>query len=494
MSLLRKLAGETVVYGLGSILSRVLNYILFTWYLTRVFNTELDQFGIYKELYFFVALFLIVLSFRMETTYFRYAKENRPAVTLMSLVFLTFFSGLFLAVVWIFKNQIATLLDYPNMATHLVMLGWVLLFDVVSAVPFASLRQQNRPWMFLGLKMGSILINLLFVLFFIEMLPGLSVQGGFWENIYRPDDKLFYVFLSNLIASGLTLVLLLPLMRGQELKWDISFLKRMLRYAWPLVMVGIAGVINQSSYITFQKYLLPNGLTENLSDGGVFAAAASLAILLNLFTVAFNYAAEPFFFAHKDREDARQVYADVALAFTIVGATMMLGILAYMDLVQLLLGKNFREGLFVVPILLLSFLVLGIYYNFSTWYKLADKTIYGAWIAGLGAVMTIILNIVLIPRYQIIGSAWAALICYLFMCIASYVQGQKYFPIPYRITKMILWILVAIGFFFVMNFLRQFYEDQIAIILLVNTLLIGVYVLIVFLVEKSLLKQVMRRS
>ena len=494
MSLLRKLAGETAIYGLGSILSRVLNYIFFTFYLTRVFNDEPERFGIYKELYFFVALFLIVLSFRMETTYFRYAKENRPKVTMMSMVFLATFSGLFLAGIWIFKSQIAEALDYPDMSTHLVMLGWVLFFDVLSAVPFASLRQQNRPWVFLGLKLGSILVNLVFVLFFLEVLPGLAEQGGFWENLYRADDKLFYVFLGNLIASALTLLFLMPIMRKQSLTWDTGFLKRMLRYAWPLVIVGIAGVINQSSYITFQKYLLPNSLTENLSDGGVFAAAASLAILLNLFTVAFNYAAEPFFFAHKDREDARQVYADVALAFTIVGALMMLGILAYMDLVQLLIGKNFREGLFVVPVLLVSFLVLGIYYNFSTWYKLADKTVYGAWIAGIGAVMTIILNIVLIPRYQVIGSAWAALICYLFMCIASYVQGQKYFPIPYRIPRMIVWILVALGFFFVMNFLRQFYAENLTVILMVNTMLIVTYVFLVYLFEKDLLKQVVRRT
>ncbi len=493
MSLIRNLAGETAIYGLGSILSRVLNYVLFTFYLTRVFNAEPDQFGIYKELYFFVAVFLIILSFRMETTYFRYAKENRPAVTMMSMTFLMILSGLFLAIVWIFKNQIAVALDYPDMAKHLVMLGWVLFFDVLSAVPFASLRQQNRPWIFLGLKLGSILVNIALVLFFLEVLPGLNQQGGFWESIYRPGDKLFYVFLGNLIASALTLLFLMPLMRKQDLKWDTSFLKRMLRYSWPLVIVGIAGVINQSSYITFQKYLLPNSLVENLSDGGVFAAAASLAVLLNLFTVAFNYAAEPFFFAHKDRDDARQVYADVALAFTIVGALMMLGILAYMDVVQLLIGKNFREGLFAVPLLLVSFLVLGIYYNFSTWYKLADKTIYGAWIAGIGAVVTIILNIVLIPRYQVIGSAWAALICYVFMCIASYVQGQKYFPIPYRILRMILWIVVALGFFFVMNLLRQLYAESLTAILLVNTTLIFAYVFLIYLFEKDLLRQILRR-
>ncbi len=490
MTLLRKLAGETAIYGLGSILSRILNYILFTWYLTHKFNNDPSQFGIFRDLYFYMALFLIILTFRMETTYFRFAKENRSSVMTMSMAFLSGFAGLFVALVWIFKVQLASVMDYPNMTTHLVMLAWVLFFDVMCAVPFASLRHKNRPLRFLSLRLGSIILNLAFVLFFLEILPGLADHGGFWQTIFRPDDKLFYVFLGNLLASAITFAFLLPYIKASELKWDGPFLKRMLLYAWPLVIVGIAGVINQSSYITFQKYLLHHTITENLSEGGVFAAAASLAILLNLFTVAFNYAAEPFFFAHQHREDAKQVYADVALAFTIVGAVMMLCILAYMDLVQLLLGKNFREGIHVVvPILLVSYLLLGIYYNFSTWYKLADKTFYGALIAGIGAVLTIVLNIVLIGKYEVIGSAWAALICYLFMCVASYIQGQKYFPIPYNIRRMLGWIVGALVFYFIMEWLRTFYEGHMAIILFVNTILVILYLVLIFIFEKSLVNQ-----
>ncbi len=494
MSLIRKLAGETAIYGLGSILSRVLNYILFTFYLTWKFNDDPSQFGIFKELYFYVALFLIILTFRMETTYFRYAKENRSSVTTMSMVFLTTFSGIFLAGLWIFKGKIASAMDYPNMTTHLMLLGWVVFFDVLTAVPFASLRQQNRPWMFLSLKLGSILLNIFFVLFFLELLPRMAAQGGFWQDIFRPDDRLYYIFLGNLLASSITFFLLIPLMKKQDWQWDTGFLKRMLKYAWPLVIVGIAGVINQSSYITFQKYLLPNTLEQNLSDGGVFAAAASLAILLNLFTIAFNYAAEPFFFAHKDRDDARQVYADVSLSFTIVGSIMMLCILAYIDLVQLLLGTNFRAGLQVVPVLLVSFLLLGIYYNFSTWYKLADKTIYGALIAGIGAIVTIGLNILLIPKYEVIGSAWASLVCYFLMCVASYVQGQKYFRIPYNVVRMFGWIVAALLFYFLMEWLRRFYEGHLVIILTVNTLLVCLYVYMINVLEKPLVKSVVRRT
>lgn len=497
MTLLRKLAGETAIYGLGSILSRVLNYIFFTIYLTRVFiGPDKHLFGIYRDLYFYMALFLIILSFRMETTYFRFAKENRASVTTMSMAFLTGLAGMFVAFVWLFKVKIASSMEYPGMTTHLVMLAWVLFFDVLSAVPFASLRQQNRPWLFLSLRLGSILLNLGFVLFFLEVLPGLAKDGNIWASILSMGDKLFFVFLGNLLASGLTLAFLLPLMRKTDFKWDFTFLKRMLSYAWPLVIVGIAGVINQSSYITFQKYWLPNSITENLTEGGVFAAAASLAILLNLFTIAFNYAAEPFFFAHQHKEDARQVYADVALAFTIIGSVMMLGILAYMDVVQLLLGKSYREGVHVVPILLLSYLLLGIYYNFSTWYKLADKTLYGALIAGIGSVLTIGLNYLAIKTFNfgVVGSAWAALICYLFMCVASYLQGQKYFPIPYKILRMAGWITGALIFYFIMTWMRTFYEGQIIIILFVNTILVITYLLLIIIFEKSLVRQARGRS
>jgi O-antigen/teichoic acid export membrane protein len=235
--------------------------------------------------------------------------------------------------------------------------------------------------------------------------------------------------------------------------------------------------------------LLPQDTISNLSSGGIYAAAASLAILLSLFTTAFNYAAEPFFFAHKEREDARNVYADVALAFTIIGSIMMLFILGYIDLFQLLLGKNFRQGLEVVPILLVSFLLLGIYYNVSAWYKLADKTLWGAWIAGTGTVITIVMSFILIPRLGVIGSAWTALGCYLFMVVSCYLLGQKYYPIPYKIGRMFGWMAGAVILYFLMEWLRGFYEGQLVIVLVVNSLLICVYMFMVYNLEKSLLRQ-----
>ncbi len=492
MSLLRKLAGETAIYGFSYILSRVLYYVVFTSYLTRVVSP--GEFGIYRDLYLYVAVILVLLTFRMETTYFRYAKEDRPAVTAMSMTFLTFFAGLFFLLVLVFRNEVAIWMEYPNMTTHILMLGGVLFFDTMIAVPFANLRHQNRPIRFLVLKLGSIFLNIALVLFFVELLPWLATKNIWRAQWFHQEDIIFYVILSNLLSSAITFALLLPMMRHQPLRWDWGFLKKMLGYSWPLVIVGFAGVINLYSPIAFQKYLLPGDTITNLAHGGIYTAAASLAILLSLFTTAFNYAAEPFFFAHKDREDARPVYADVALAFTIIGSLMMLMILAYIDLFQLLLGKDFRQGLEVVPILLVSFLLLGIYYNVSVWYKLADKTIFGAWIAGIGTVITVGLSFVLIPAMGVIGSAWTALACYIFMVVTAYLLGQKYYPIPYKVGRMAGWIAGAMILYFLMEWLRGFYDEQLVVILSVNSILVCLYVYLLYRMEGHLLRNALRKK
>jgi len=494
MSLLRKLAGETAIYGLSYILSRILHYVLLTWYLTRVFNDDPSQYGIYRDLYFYVAMALVVLTFRMETTYFRYARENKAGVTLMSMTFLAGLASVFLILLWILRDTIAAWMEYPGMTRHLMVLGGVLFFDVLCAVPFASLRQANRPLRFLALKLGSILVNICLVLFFLEILPRIAVPGSALEGVYDRGDRLFYVFLANLIASLVTFLVLLPLVTKQSFRWDPALLRRMLAYSWPLVIVAIAGVIDQSSAIAFQKNWLPYDLTRNLAEGGIYAAAASLALLLNLFTVAFNYAAEPFFFAHQEREDARRIYADVALAFTIVGSMMMLVILAYIDLVQWLLGRNFRQGLHVVPILLLAYLLLGIYYNVSAWYKLADKTRMGAWIALGGACITVVLNMVLIPRIGVAGSAWAALVCYTFMAGAAIWQGRIHYPIPYALVRMAGWIMGALVLFGGMQMLRSLVGDKLGWVLLANTGLLAVYAWAILKFERPLLRQLLRRS
>ena len=265
---LRSLAGDTLIYGTGYILGKVLNYLLITIYLTWKFNGDVAQYGLYTDFYFYVALLLVLLTLRMETTYFRFAsdKRRRDAVFGQATFILLITSILWAILVIFFRSQLAAALEYPGYEKHVVTLGMILALDVLVSVPFASLRLESRPIMYSALRLMGILINIAAVLFFLEILPALVRHHVSWaQSWYRDEDRLYYVFLANLIASGSVFLIFLPKYFKAHLRWDPVLAKSMLKYAWPLVIVGLAGVINQSSYITFQKYILPNSLVENLS-------------------------------------------------------------------------------------------------------------------------------------------------------------------------------------------------------------------------------------
>lgn len=486
MSLLKKLAGETLIYGISYVLGRVLHYLVNTFYLTRVFDGEQDQYGLYSDFYFYVAFLLVLLTMRMETAFFRFGnkKEERDDAFSSAAGTLVVTALSWAVILFLSYRAIASALSYPDMSKHVLVLGSVLIFDILVAIPFARLRLENRPIRFAMYKVGGIILNIGFLLFFLEVCPRFAERGAGWANwIYSEENRLLLVFVSNLVASAAVWLLLLPKYFQVKWKWNRDKWRKMVIYSLPLIIVGIAGVINQSSYITFQKYLLPQTLTENLSSGGIYAAAARLAILMNLFTIAFNYAAEPFFFQHAERSDSKEIYAQVARAFSVVGSIMFVVILLYLDLVQFVLGKSFRGGLEVVPILLIAYFFLGIYYNFSIWYKLKDKTNFGALISFGGAVITIILNVLLIQRMEVIGSAWAALACYLFMVVACYLWGRKYFPVPYPIGRMILHLLMAIGFYFLSEVIRPVLDERLVLILGVNTVLILIFIGIMWKLE-----------
>ena len=259
----------------------------------------------------------------------------------------------------------------------------------------------------------------------------------------------------------------------------------MMVYTLPLVVVGIAAVINQLINIPLLKAFLPYDLDTNLAKIGVYSACYKIAILMSLFIQAFNYAAEPFFFRHAKRDDSKAIYAQVGQAFAMVGSLVFLGIMSYIDVIQYFIGADFREGLYVVPILLLAFLFLGLYYNFSIWFKLTDRTRIGAYISVVGAVITISLNIILIPILEYEGSAWAALACYSFMAFASYFIGKKFYPIPYPIGRMLLYVGLAIGAYFLGENLNRMLELNFIATILMNTLILLFYVGIIFLLEKK---------
>jgi O-antigen/teichoic acid export membrane protein len=277
-------------------------------------------------------------------------------------------------------------------------------------------------------------------------------------------------------------------------KYDKALTQKMLRYTLPLIVVGIAGVINQSGYIVLLKTILPGDLMENLSNGGVYAAATRIAILMSLFITAFNYAAEPFFFNQSKNKDAKQTYADVAKAFTVVGTTLFVGILMYLDLIQLILGRSFRTGMYVVPILLMAFFLLGLYYNFSIWYKLTDRTRYGAIISSIGALITVSLSFLLIPLIDMEGSAWATLACYAFMAVACYFIGKKYYPIPYDMGRIGTLVLLALATYGISVFVNSLVEGSLGLTLAINTMLMGGFLWVVYSMEREMIGSVLRRK
>jgi len=493
MSLLKKLAGETMVYGVSSILSRVLQYLLLTPYLTRIFATE--SYGIHGLMYSFAALLMVLLTYRMETTFFRFGSKDGQlqiafSTATVSLLVTTLF---FISLLLIFSSPIAGVLTKPEDNIYVIYFAFIIGFDVLAAIPFAKLRLENRPLRFAFIKILNIGITIIFTLFFLSACPVLIENGYAWfDKIYDSSRQLDYVFISNLIASACVFVLLFPEYFSMKLQFDKELWKRMLLYALPLIVVGIAGVINQLLDRFLLKELLPGTLDENLSQVGIYNAVVKLAVLMNLFIQAFNYAAEPFFFKNAERSDSRKIYAQVGQAFAFVGSLVFLVLMLYLDIVQHVIGKEFREGLGVVPILLLAYFFLGLNYNFSIWYKLKDRTIIGAYISIGGAIITLFLNILLIPRIGYYGSAFAALSCYAFMALASFWTGKRYYPIDYPIFKMLFYILLAVGVYLLSGFLRPFLKGNHLQTFFINTLLLISWLAIIFLVDRKTIRQFLK--
>lgn len=393
---------------------------------------------------------MVLYSFRMETTFFRFGstldKRNDAFRTASTAVWgsTLFFTSLLL----LFSNNIAEALQYPGQGHYVRWFAIILAADALVAIPFARLRLEGRAMRFASLKIINILLHLGSLLFFLELCPWLIERGYDWPKaIYAPDLGIGYLFVANLIASLVTALLLLPMYFKKVGRFDGKELRKMLRYAAPLAIAGFAGIINEVLDRNLLKWLLLGTLEERLASLGVYSACYKIAIILNLFTQAFNYAAEPFFFKQAAQKTDTKLYARVAEAYLVVGCFAFLGIVLYIDIVKYFVGAEFREGLRVVPVLLLANLCLGLYYNLSIWYKLTDKTIMGAYMAIVGALVTISANLLLIPWIGYMGAAWATLLCYASMLILSYFWGQRYYPVPYPVERLAVYAALAIGLY-----------------------------------------------
>jgi O-antigen/teichoic acid export membrane protein len=445
---LKRLAGQTAVYGLSSIVGRLLNYLLVPLY-TNIFLT--GQYGVVTIMYSYVAFMIVILTYGMETAFFRFSEANpgqRNRIFSTSLYSVLATSALFVLVTTVFRQPIAELVRFPNHPEYILWFGLILGLDAVSAIPFARLRSENKAMRFAGIKLVNIGVNIGLNLFFLLACPWLLENGpagmqGFISSVYNPEIGVGYVFISNLIASVVTLLLLLPVMWRDQAGFSASTWKQMLAYGLPLLVAGLAGVINESLDKLMLRYLLPEGIA--MSQVGIYGASYKIAIMMTIFIQAFRFAAEPFFFAQAGEKNARKVYARVMKYFVVTCLFIFLGIMLFMDIVQHFIGEAYREGLGVVPILLVANLFLGIYFNLSIWYKLTGQTRFGAWFAIAGAFVTILLNLWWIPTIGYYGSAWATLVCYMSMAVLSFLYGQKHFRVPYDTGRILLFITTALA-------------------------------------------------
>ncbi len=453
MSPLRKLASQTAVYGLSTILGRFLNYLLVPLH-TRVFDT--DEYGVVSELYAYISFFLVVLTYGMETAFFRFSQdeEKKDKVFPTAFVSVSISSVVFMLGMGVFAQPIANAIRYPNHPEYIVIFSLILGFDAMASIPFALLRQQGRPTKFAIVKNINIISNILLNIYFLMLCPYMQHKSNISLPFYDATIGVGYVFISNLAASIITLPLLSKEILWMKKGFDPTLWRKMIAYGLPLLIVGLGGMVNETLDRAIMKYLLPAG-KGTLSQVGIYGANYKLSVLMSLFIQAFRFAAEPFFFSHAKTLDKKIIYARVMDYFVIVCLGIFLIVTLYIDLLKYFIGERFYEGLKVVPVLLLANLCLGVYYNLSIWYKLSDQTSKGAIISLIGAGVTIGLNIWWIPVFGYVGSAWATFLCYFSMMLICYGMGMKYYPIPYHIRHILSFTGIALILFFAGWFCRN---------------------------------------
>lgn len=482
----KKLAGQTAVYGVSSIIGRFLNYLLVPFY-TRIFTTE--QFGIVTEMYAYVAFLIVILTYGMETTFFKFSSDRNDKDIVFSTSWISVFttSLIFIIVATFFSVPIGNVLGYPNHTEYVIWFAIIIGLDAVSSIPMAKLRQLQKATWFMGVSLANIGINLGLNIFFLVYCRSHFMEHGVDSNalvssVYDPEIGVGYVFISNLIASIIKLVLLSPLMVSVKVKFDKQLWKTMMPYTMPLMVLGFAGIINETIDRVLLKQLLPMSTEEALAQTGIYGANYKIAMLMMLFIQAFRFAAEPFFFAQHKNDDAKENYAKIMNYFLVFCLLIFLGIMFFKDTVILFIGGDFREGQEVIPILLVANIFFGIVFNLSIWYKLSGKTKYGAVISIIGALITLVINYVTIPTIGYMGSAWATLICYVSMAIMSYIWGQKEYPIDYNLKRMLFYMGLTALFYIISLYVKSMTGQMIGYSF--NIFLLGIFVAVVYWLER----------
>ncbi len=435
---MKRLAGETAIYGLSSIVGKFLNWMLVPIY-TRVLSAESD-FGMITNIYAWTALLMVILTYGMETGFFRFI--NKKEITLPMRVYATtlfslaFTSVLFMVIVYAVLPTISGALGYDAHPEFIGMMAGIVAVDAFCSIPFAFLRYQGKAIRFAAIKLFNIFLNIVLVLFFLIACPWLYVHLPFVVDwFYVPDYQVGYIIIANVMTTAATFILLIPSMiPGLREKASWELLQQMLHYAFPILILGIAGIFNQTADKILFPFLFDDKEYAN-SQLGIYGACFKIAVVLVMFTQAFRYAYEPFIFAKNREEGNHKAYSEAMKYFIIFSLIIFLGVMCYIDILKYFVAENYYPGMRVVPIVMLGELFFGIYFNLSFWYKLSDQTQWGAYFSLIGCVATVLIIICLAPSYGYMACAWASLISNLVMMLLSYIIGQKKYPIAYDVKS-----------------------------------------------------------
>jgi len=461
MSEMKSLAKDTAIYGLSSIIGKFLNYLLVPLYTYALART--DDYGIVTNLYAWTALLLVLLTYGMETGFFRFAnREDYDAKSVYKTAYWTLFSTstLFALLVIVFQQPLAGVLGYADHAEFVAMMFVTVAVDAFASIPFAHLRNQKRPILFAALKLLFVILNIAFNLLFLVILG---------------KNDVFYVFLSNLMATGIQTLCLLPFTMPKGGRFDGKALKEMLRYSLPLLVLGVAGIMNQTLDRILFPYLYPG--EDAQSQLGIYGACFKVAMVMMMFTQAFRYAYEPFVFSkHKDRQSV-EAYADAMKYYIIFSYLILLGVIFYLDIFRYIVSSAYWEGLKIVPVVLWTYVFQGVYFNLSFWYKLTDETKWGAYFSLIGLCITLVLQIVGVPIIGYWASCGSSLVCYFVIMVLSYVIGQKKAPIPYDMKSIGGYTLLTFGLLAVYYYIRLYFNLNMWVLMTIGTFFIAVYII-----------------
>ena len=456
MSVLKKFLGQTAVYGVSTVISRLFNFIL-TPLFTKAYPTA--TFGIFTKLYAYASLINAILAFGMESTYFRYLNKNedkKQEVYNNSFLCIAFIATLFLITGLVFVNPIAAYLtadldQLPDYRHYVQYFIGILFLDAICVIPFAKLRAEDRAFKYSVVKFLNIGFFVGLNLFFIYLVPAIIKNNwpmGDWMASWYRTKWVGYVFISNLVASSVTLLMLLPEFLKLQLKFDKELFQKMFSYSWPILVANLSFIVNEN----LDKIVLSELLPKEVADAqvGIYGAVCKIAIFMSIFITAFRLGAEPFFFSYAKNVNAKKTYAVILHYFVIALALLFVALVANIEILKYFISRDaahiaeYWVGLPAVPYLLFGYVCLGIYMNLSIWYRLSDQTRFGLYISIIGAIITIVMNFILIPKYSYMGSAWVSMLAYFVMMVISYLLGQKYYPIPYDLKRILSYLLVSV--------------------------------------------------